>query len=351
MTHPSLHQKAGSFAYARASLNPPSSHRIRAAVLRGIESVAGELGVSTHGLLTHAAIDPSYLDEPDERISLDAVIELFREFSRRSAVSDLGVRLATARPVPDIGELGIHLRRENTLLGAIRMFASLLYLHADGTHYTLEYDGRMGLIHLHLSASCYVGNTQVTEYGLLRMVRLLQWMLGDSWVPKFVCFRHRAPANTYLQRVAFGCDVMYEQGLNCVGIDKESFAMPLRTYIPLLGSRKLSASDRCFAHQVASEICRTLPNGTCSAQTIARSLDMDRRTMNRRLATEGTNFSELLNRIRTEVAREHLEATSIRLTQVSEITGFESVSAFSRWFRSTFGTTASDWRNARVGAP
>jgi AraC-like DNA-binding protein len=87
-----------------------------------------------------------------------------------------------------------------------------------------------------------------------------------------------------------------------------------------------------------------LPSGRCTVEHIARQLDLDRRTLHRRLAAEGRTFSEILESVRTEIVTRMLQSSGRSLTGVADLLGFSDLSAFSRWFRARFGLSPSAWR-------
>jgi AraC-like DNA-binding protein len=55
----------------------------------------------------------------------------------------------------------------------------------------------------------------------------------------------------------------------------------------------------------------------------------------------------VLNGVRVQLARQYVGNQSRPLTQTAELLGFSALSAFSRWFREEFGTSATAWRAAR----
>lgn len=63
---------------------------------------------------------------------------------------------------------------------------------------------------------------------------------------------------------------------------------------------------------------------------------------------EGRNFSEILNQIRMEHARELLKNPSYRIADISEMVGFTDVAHFSRVFKKTVGISANEYRNRKI---
>lgn len=62
----------------------------------------------------------------------------------------------------------------------------------------------------------------------------------------------------------------------------------------------------------------------------------------------GKNFSELLNQIRIQHARELLKNPSYRIVDVAELVGFADVAHFSRVFKKIEGISANEYRNTKI---
>lgn len=63
---------------------------------------------------------------------------------------------------------------------------------------------------------------------------------------------------------------------------------------------------------------------------------------------EGKNFSELLNQIRIDHAKELLREPSYRIVDISEMVGFTDVAHFSRVFKKLEGISANEYRNTKL---
>src|SRR4029077_15740521 len=93
-----------------------------------------------------------------------------------------------------------------------------------------------------------------------------------------------------------------------------------------------------------------LPSGLCSADKVAARLGVDRRTVHRHLAREGQTFSSVMDSVRAELVTRYIENRDRPLASVAELLGFSALSAFSRWFKTQFGCSVSEWRsNADAG--
>jgi AraC-like DNA-binding protein len=66
--------------------------------------------------------------------------------------------------------------------------------------------------------------------------------------------------------------------------------------------------------------------------------------MQRQLQTENTNFKNLLNEVRSELADKYIRDSQLSLTEISFLLGFAEMSSFSRAFKRWTGASPSAFR-------
>jgi AraC-like DNA-binding protein len=79
---------------------------------------------------------------------------------------------------------------------------------------------------------------------------------------------------------------------------------------------------------------------------VARSLAMSERTLGRKLAGEGLNFTEILQQLRRDLAVRYLNDRKLHVSKVAWLLGFRDVSAFTHAFKRWTGKTPSQMRTA-----
>jgi len=111
--------------------------------------------------------------------------------------------------------------------------------------------------------------------------------------------------------------------------------------------RRMSKLDASAPlHQrVKSALLENLPSGEASIATIAKRLALSPRTLQRRLASEGTSFRDIVNQTRKGLALHYVETTSLSYAEVAFLIGFEEVSSFFHAFREWTGSTPEQVRN------
>ena len=82
---------------------------------------------------------------------------------------------------------------------------------------------------------------------------------------------------------------------------------------------------------------------------VAKELGVSTRTLQRRIAEEGTSFRQLVSDARRELAKQYLLDRSLELAEAACLLGYEDPNSFYRAFREWEGTTPSEWRDAQRG--
>ncbi|MBV6659744.1 AraC family transcriptional regulator [Pseudomonas yamanorum] len=101
-------------------------------------------------------------------------------------------------------------------------------------------------------------------------------------------------------------------------------------------------SDTLVDYVAAAIVAQGVAAATCDS--VARSLDLSRRTLQRRLAECGARFRQLLEAVRMSEALEGLADPGLPLVVLSERLGYAEPSAFSHAVRSHFGKAPSALR-------
>lgn len=102
-----------------------------------------------------------------------------------------------------------------------------------------------------------------------------------------------------------------------------------------------------FCERVRELLTIELRSGNPNVERIARLLHTSASTLARRLAAEGTSFSELLDDLRRQLALQYVASTNLDSTEIALLTGFSQAPAFHRAFRRWVGVTPSQYRRAQ----
>jgi len=113
-----------------------------------------------------------------------------------------------------------------------------------------------------------------------------------------------------------------------------------------LPDRTLSIREK-----IERSIGHNIRQGTCTAQDLADSLNVERSTMYRHIMSEfGVAPSDLLRQKRLEYAAQLLAEKKMSVQQASDAAGFESAAHFSRAFKRQFLVTPSQYQATPPGS-
>lgn len=83
-----------------------------------------------------------------------------------------------------------------------------------------------------------------------------------------------------------------------------------------------------------------LSNTDLSFKRVAEKFNMSERNIQRKLKLEGTSYQQILNNLRMNLAQEYIKE-KVPFTEIAFLLGFESQSAFNKFFHKQFHTTPS----------
>ncbi|UXU85782.1 AraC family transcriptional regulator [Burkholderia sp. S-53] len=325
---------------------------IRSASLTHYAKVARASGLDPYRMLAEAGLPADSLTEVDLKIPAEKVALLLELSAQHSGVEAFGLRMAEGRRASNLGPLALYVRDEPTLRHALNAAARYSHLQNEAVFISVEEDANVAIIREELLAGEGVPVRQGTELALAVMFRLLRFFLGEEWRPKRVCFTHGAPADRAVHTRVFGPDVEFGHAFTGIVCDVRDLGLALPSADPVMGRyvrRYLGdiegETGRRLSDDVRKLVFLLLPSGRSSIDHVARQLGMSRRTMHRHLAQENTTFSAILDTVRGELVLRYLERRERPFSEISGLLGFSEPSAFTRWFRTRFGCSPSQFKS------
>jgi AraC-like DNA-binding protein len=150
----------------------------------------------------------------------------------------------------------------------------------------------------------------------------------------------------------FGCPVVEDEAW-AVEFDAFDARRPFlthneemwQTFEPGLRRRMAEAgARRSTTEEVEEALLELLPSGRSRMADVSRELGIGGRTLQRRLASEGTSWVEVLNQTRERLAFHYFGSTDLSATEVGFLLGFNDPNSLYRAFRRWTDTTPEAWR-------
>ncbi len=324
----------------------------RYAALSGYGALSDSLGLDWAPLMQSVGLDPAGLAAQDRWVPAAAVARLLEISAVASGREDFALRLVEFRRLANLGPLALVIREEPDVRSVLQVLIRYEHAYNQALSIRLSEAGGLATIRVDLDLGEPAGTRQATELAVGAVHHIHRQLHGTRWQPLSVCFAHPAPADTSTHLRIFGPVVQFQREFAGIVLRASDLAAPnimadplLRPYAHQFLDTLGPPADGPMVTPVRELIEVLLPAGRCSIVAVARSLGVDRRTVQRRLADSGQTFSSLLNAVRAELAERLVPNPRRSLTEIAEQLGFSQPSAFSRWFRGQFGCSPTEWRS------
>lgn len=328
----------------------------RGATLGDFVEVARRAGLDPFRLAQAVGLSPAHLADPELSVPGEAFAQLLELAAARGGGEDFGLRVAERWRVATLGLVGQVVRTQLTARQALEALANYIWVQNETLSILVDDGPEVVVVRLGPLSGGRGRGRQTTEFLLGCLTIILRDLFGPAWTPLETHLGHAAPQSAATHRRVLGRGLRFGSDFDGVVCDAANLAAPPPTADPDLARRlerevqaQAARQGRRLADEVSGLIAAFLPGGDCTADRIAGQLGVDRRTVHRRLAAEGTSFSILLESSRRSLAAAHLDHGRRRLEAVADLLGFSSLSAFSRWHRQAFSETASRRRARSVG--
>jgi AraC-like DNA-binding protein len=333
---------------------------IRTGALRGYRELMRSLGVDPLPLLRRQGVTPEQLDDEDALVPLHRLVALGEASALATRCPDFGLRLSASQDIRMLGPLALVLQNAPTIGEALQSAARYLYVHSPALRFSVRprstlVPGAMEL-RFEIDLPGQGAMRQSFDQSLGDTHRIVRFLAGDHYKLLAVALPHRplAPLSTYVR--FFGAPVHTEQEHAGLHVGALTLKAPLREVNEALRqmalehiTRHYGEGDDALAPRVRSALRQTLSNAG-NKETITRLLNLHPRTLQRRLAAEGTSFNALREEVRREAAQRYLCETRVPMSQLAGLLGLSEQSALTRSCRRWFGHTPSAVRRGATKA-
>jgi AraC-like DNA-binding protein len=324
---------------------------VRAGILASYQDLARSLRIDGARLLRGVGLHRADSDNTEAFIPAAAASELLERSAAAACVEDFGLRLAALRTLAHVGPVGLLVREEPTVGHAIRAAERYLRVHSNALSLRLDEYDNAAVLRIEFLAGTRGGTRQATELMVGTVFRVISVLAGNAWAPESVSLTHPAPAGRTVHESFFKARTLFDSSFNGFFLRPSDLAAPIRTADAAMAyqiRRYVEAAVPPLPASIDATIRQfvfaLLPTGRCTSEVVASQLGVDRKTINRRLAHRGETFSSIVNGVRVELARRHIRTERRSLTETAQLLGFSGLATFSRWFRTEFGMSATQWR-------
>ena len=322
-----------------------------------LSSVLSEHGAPTSALLKGTGLSENEITSLTTRISQRQLITAYHNAQRLSRIPYIGLIAGSRLRVTDYGIYGYGLISSANLREALEFSIQYHEMAAPTVRMSLWVEDSPGLAIFGLEDRLHVDeiyrfNLEL-QFGLV--FSLFKEMVGEDFLFEEIYAAMPRPDHAEEYARLFHCPVQFERERNEMRFSVAWLERPLIRANPITAELAKEICNRILLEMsikqgVAEQVGRILLQsiGTSSdVDSVARSLHMSSRTLNRKLAQQGTSFHKILVGVRRELAVKFLRNTNLSLDEIAFRLGFSEAANFRRAFKKWTGRTASSYRQCR----
>lgn len=329
---------------------------VGASITQAVLHAAQRLGLERGALLAAIGLEESQLADPDARVPFAIQERLWELLGERIDHPEPGLALGQHLAPGPFSVLGYLLQSSPTLSEALAAGLRYQRLVGEGGELCLEEDAEaLRLIYRPLHPGRPATRTRVLAL-MSFWVRMMAPPLDDFRLLRAE-FGHPAPAEQAAYRELFACELRFcaaDYALVLPAALRDASLIQanpplqqlLRQHAEALLARLPSES---LVARVVTLLGAQLAHGEPNRAELARTLHLSERTLQRRLAEEGSSYQQLLNDTRRQLAERHLRDGRLPAAEIAVLLGYSEPSVFFRAFRHWTGLTPGEYR-ARYAA-
>jgi AraC-like DNA-binding protein len=318
---------------------------------------AKQEAIEVDAVLCKAGLTHQQIDDPRARLSVKAQIR-FLELAATALRDDcLGFHLAQKFDLRMAGLFHYVLASSDTLDEALQQAARYSAIVNEGI--TLRFrEGRDIVIRFDYAGVARHTDSHQIEFAMVTLVRTCRQLTNRHVSASRVSFTHQRRKDIAEFRTFFGSDVAFGAAvdelafspsirqMSVVGADSYLNDLLVQYCEEAISTRATKPSS--FGLSVENAVAQLLPHGKARAGTVARKLGVSRRTLARRLASEGLTFAGVLQRLKSDLAKRHLADEALSISEIAWLLGYQHVSAFTHAFKRWTGSAPRALRQARI---
>jgi AraC-like DNA-binding protein len=329
---------------------------VRAVSLINFVEVARFVGLDPYAMLRRVRIAPDSLDDPEARVAVGALVDLFTACVEESGCAGFGLLLVECRTFASTGPVSLLLEHQANVRAMIEAEIRFLRHFSDILVLKLEDDGVSAVIRAGVIKEA--AQPQLAEYALATTYRAFSEVSRGCWHPDTIHFMHGAPDDLTHHRRILPCPLEFDaafDGMTCqsalLDIPNPNADPVMARYAEqLMGLVPLTIGDNSITERTRHAIHLLMPEGRAGIGHVAAHLGVHPRRLQRLLEKEGGSFAALVNAVRREFVLRHMGLPQHSIAAISALAGYSSQSAFTRWFAEEFGESPATWRSGEQRA-
>ena len=320
----------------------------RVAFLLRYTALVDSLGAPLQHLLAESKIPEELLGHPEAGICLKSAFRFGELACEAAGTEHLGLYIGMNNHLRDLGPVGKRLKSSTTVYDYLSKGIELYNMLITGQRIWLSYHGKE--IHLNVATigETGIGSYQAQMETLATTTMALRRVMGRDWSPSKLCLSYRSGEAFPKDSCFAGSQIVKGDETSYMAIPRATLGLPFSS--PGIASEQLPEciETHRFSNDLSDMVHMQIEAMLCEEKlhidTVAESLAMTRRTLQRLLAEQGTSYSNLLADTQAHKAMECLQNFDQPISDIAYDLGYTDASNFTRAFRLRNGVSPQQFR-------
>jgi AraC-like DNA-binding protein len=307
-------------------------------------------GADSAALVAKSGINLTELETSDGRYPVSAHLNLWKAGESLLDLAAIGLQMGTKSDPYNRGIVGLVFTASANLEQAVSNKIRYTKILAD--HISLEFDKQddeFAMTYSILEGYFHSYEIERVFAGFLNWVRTF---IGQKINPVRLSFQYAQPSHFEAYKKHFQCPMLFDQPTNTItlpahilGVENPKNNEYLYNILKEHAENVLSKVDikANFVAEIGGMIAGRLCHGNFSAEEIAASLKVSKRTLNRKLSDEGATYQSILDDIRKEMAISYLEQGECSVQTIPYLLGYSESRGFLRAFKRWTGCSPKQY--------
>ncbi|PYE14137.1 AraC family transcriptional regulator [Paraburkholderia silvatlantica] len=309
-------------------------------------------GIDSERIFRSVGVQSHMANGPMVRLPVATLTRLYRACVEATNNPYFGLSVARHIHISNLHALGYALAASSTLLDFCRRLERHFRLVSQSATVLVIEEGDNIVVRATDFRIEVCGETEDAFVGFL--VQTMRMLYKPGFNPLSVEFHRPMPREgDEPYRALLRAPVSFSNQATTLTFDKHELMQPLGGACPELAQvndnianqylARLDKSDVVTA--VTQKIIELLPSGDCSREKVAEALCVSPSTLQVRLAQRGTNFLQIMDDTRRELACNYIQQRTGSVTEIAFLLGFTSTSNFARAFKRWTGISPTQFRD------
>jgi AraC-like DNA-binding protein len=325
---------------------------VRSSALLPFMGFAERIGMPVDRQLDAVGL-PSYIwAEPEALIPMKFAFRFVDHLARTEGLAHVGFLVGGETQFQDLGAFGRLILHSLTLHEALVKLSRVIQLYNSAQHIWIDsFEGHARLNTIY-SPRSGPGWQFGEQYTLMVLINFIRVAAGQTWSPHEIHLEPTLHELLYGKREVLGGVPAKRARTSALVFDRKLLSAPLRRN-PLSPANDGEKDYRALmatapAADLPASISQlalmSLAAGQAQIAWIASAAGLSVRTLQRRLAELGVDYSSLIDRVRFDSAQVLLADPGRNLIDIALELGYTDASSFTRAFRRWTGAAPSDYR-------